>query len=197
MSPRAANTREQIIDRARELLQTRGLDGFSYRDISTHLGIKNAAVHYHFPSKTDLGLALVQEFTDEIRKDIEMAAQRGIPPAMQLEVYFNRAEREVEEGWCICPFGALAASYERLPEDVQTAVDELRKLVHGWLGTTLQSGRKLGLFRFDGSADAKAVQIAAALQGARQLSQMVGCNVVRAVIDQYRQELYVSADEDD
>ena len=46
------DTREQIVDTALQLLMQRGVNGFSYRDISEPLGIKNAAVHYHFPSKT-------------------------------------------------------------------------------------------------------------------------------------------------
>ena len=55
----ASNTREQIINKAAQLMLQRGLNGFSYRDISEPLGVKNAAIHYHFPSKADLVLALI------------------------------------------------------------------------------------------------------------------------------------------
>ena len=54
---RISDTRAQIMDRAGHLLMSRGFNGFSYRDISSFLGIKNAAVHYHFRSKADLALA--------------------------------------------------------------------------------------------------------------------------------------------
>ena len=46
---RTSDTREQIIDRASELMMQRGFNGFSYSDISAPLGVKNAAIHYHFP----------------------------------------------------------------------------------------------------------------------------------------------------
>ena len=65
---RATDTREQIMDRAAQLLMSRGYKGFSYRDISSHLGVKNAAVHYHFPAKTDLALALIEEYRQVLRK---------------------------------------------------------------------------------------------------------------------------------
>ncbi|MCJ7815695.1 MAG: TetR/AcrR family transcriptional regulator, partial [Xanthomonadales bacterium] len=56
-----SNTREQIIDKAFQLMLQRGMNGFSYRDISEPLGVKNAAIHYHFPNKTDLIKALIDE----------------------------------------------------------------------------------------------------------------------------------------
>ena len=58
---RLSDTREQIMDRAADLLMSHGFNGFSYSDISSYLGVKNAAVHYHFPAKTDLALALIDE----------------------------------------------------------------------------------------------------------------------------------------
>jgi len=64
---RMTDTREQIMDRAAQLLMSRGYNGFSYRDISSHLGVKNAAVHYHFPVKADLAVALVEEHRQLLR----------------------------------------------------------------------------------------------------------------------------------
>ena len=55
------NTKEQIVDTALQLLMQRGMNGFSYSDISEPLGIKNAAVHYHFPSKAKLIRTLIRE----------------------------------------------------------------------------------------------------------------------------------------
>ena len=63
---RLIDTRDQIMDRAAHLLMSRGFNGFSYRDISAHLGVKNAAIHYHFPAKKDLALALVDEYRKEL-----------------------------------------------------------------------------------------------------------------------------------
>ena len=64
----ATNTRDQIIDRAFQLMLQKGLNGFSYRDISEPMGVKNAAIHYHFPNKMDLVKALIDENHQVLRR---------------------------------------------------------------------------------------------------------------------------------
>ena len=56
------DTRERILDEAERLMGARGYSGFSYQDISRPLGIRNAAIHYHFPAKADLGLAVIERY---------------------------------------------------------------------------------------------------------------------------------------
>ncbi|HEU4554463.1 MAG TPA: TetR/AcrR family transcriptional regulator, partial [Chitinophaga sp.] len=56
----ADNTREKIIELADHLIRTKGFNAFSYADISAPLAIKNAAVHYHFPTKADLGISVIE-----------------------------------------------------------------------------------------------------------------------------------------
>src|SRR5882672_12243087 len=62
-NPRS-DTGEQILDLAEALIQTRGYSAFSYQDISDALGIRKASIHYHFPSKTDLGIAVVDRYVE-------------------------------------------------------------------------------------------------------------------------------------
>src|ERR1700752_4371873 len=57
---RGRDTRQEILNAAEDLLQRRGYNAFSYHHIAVQLGVRNAAIHYHFPSKEDLGVALVQ-----------------------------------------------------------------------------------------------------------------------------------------
>ena len=66
---RVGNTREQIMQRAEALLLQKGFNGFSYRDISAPMGVKNAAIHYHFPTKGDLGVALIEKYHSKLRSD--------------------------------------------------------------------------------------------------------------------------------
>ena len=68
--PRRTDTRSRILDVAEDLLQDRGFNGFSYKDVAGALGIRNAAVHYHFPAKADLGVELVER----ARTDVDRAA---------------------------------------------------------------------------------------------------------------------------
>ncbi|MDP2026901.1 TetR/AcrR family transcriptional regulator [Sulfuriferula sp.] len=41
------------------MVQRRGFNDFSYADIANEVGIRKASLHHHFPTKTDLGLALI------------------------------------------------------------------------------------------------------------------------------------------
>ena len=58
----AKGTRDQILDLAENLLLDKGFNGFSYKHIAEQLGVKNAAIHYYFPAKSDLGTALVERY---------------------------------------------------------------------------------------------------------------------------------------
>ncbi|WP_181919204.1 TetR/AcrR family transcriptional regulator [Alkalilimnicola ehrlichii] len=64
---RSRNTRQQILVAAEDLLLTRGFQGFSYHHIAERLGVRNAAIHYYFPSKNDLGLALLRRHREHFR----------------------------------------------------------------------------------------------------------------------------------
>ena len=71
-----ATTREQLLAAAADLLQRVGYASFSFRDLADAVGIRAASVHYHFPTKADLGLALVDWF--RAQSDPQMAALCGL-----------------------------------------------------------------------------------------------------------------------
>ena len=58
--------KDQILEVATELVQTRGYNAFSYQDLSDRLGITKASIHHHFPSKEDLGIAVAEKYRAEV-----------------------------------------------------------------------------------------------------------------------------------
>jgi len=56
---RAAATRERILDAARQVLATEGLERFTTRRVADLAEISHGMVHYHFDDKRDLILALI------------------------------------------------------------------------------------------------------------------------------------------
>jgi len=83
------DTRKLILDTAEELLLTRSFSAFSYSNIASALGVKNAAIHYHFPSKTDLGVALVARFRRRFQRDFPNGfGRRGISSCRGLDAGF-------------------------------------------------------------------------------------------------------------
>ena len=47
------SVREQLLAHALELIQRRGYNGFSYRDLAELVGVKTSSIHYYFPYSGD------------------------------------------------------------------------------------------------------------------------------------------------
>lgn len=189
---RLNDTRELIMDRAAELLTSRGFNGFSYRDISSHLGVKNAAIHYHFPAKTDLAIALVDEYRRLLRKGTSEFMAYGGSALEQLEGFFAFSTKQCHIGRCICPFGAFSVDYSELPEDVREATRSFMDESIKWLTKVMEVGRNAGEFNFEGDARSKGLTVLAGLQGARQLARIHGMDLMDDVVKQLRQDLGIS-----
>ena len=61
MNATTSVTRQTLLVIAARLLELVGYNGFSFRDLALRAKITTASVHYHFPTKGDLGLALVNQ----------------------------------------------------------------------------------------------------------------------------------------
>ena len=191
--PRAANTRDQIIDTAFQLMLQRGINGFSYRDISEPLGIKNAAIHYHFPNKMDLVKALLHENHQVLRKGTAEFMAYGGPARPQLEGMFAFVLHQYGCGRPICMVGALAIDYDELDEDIKKANDRFMKDSLAWLTKVMETGREQGEFSFNGDPMLKATTILATVQGARQMARVHGQEYLGRIFDQIRTDLGIES----
>jgi TetR/AcrR family transcriptional repressor of nem operon len=190
---RISNTRDQIMDRAAELLMSRGFNGFSYRDISSHLGVKNAAVHYHFPAKTDLALALIDEYRKTLRRNTSEFMAYGGSALQQMEGFFAFTTKQCHLGRCICPFGAFSIDYGELSDDIRKATSDFMDETLMWLTQVLEVGREQDEFKFKGEARPRALSIISALQGARQIARISDSAILADVISQVRMDLGLTA----
>jgi TetR/AcrR family transcriptional repressor of nem operon len=185
----STSTREQIVDKAFELMLQRGLNGFSYRDIAEPLGIKNAAIHYHFPNKMDLIKALIEENVQTLRRSTSEFMAYGGPARPQLEGLFRYTLQQCNCGRPICMVGALAVDYDELPDDIKAANDRFMRDTRKWLTRVLEVGREQQEFTFAGEARIKAISILATIQGARQLARIHGADILEDLFQQIRLEL--------
>ncbi|WP_199152772.1 TetR/AcrR family transcriptional regulator [Chromobacterium sp. ASV23] len=164
------DTRKRILDLAEELLLTRGFNGFSYQHISSELGVRNAAIHYHFPKKNDLGVALIQRYRRRFQRFIEQQADWGA--AEQLESYFGLSDQYYQQRKQICPSGIFSTEFQTLPEDMRQEaaafIDEMRQ----WAVAIVRKGREAGAMRYAGTPEAVGMLLFAALQGGLQLARI-------------------------
>ncbi len=183
------NTREQIIETAHQLMLQRGYNGFSYKDISKPLGVKNAAIHYHFPCKADLVRELIRENHELLKQMTGEFMAYGGEARPQLEGLFAFTVQQCGCGRPICIIGALAVDYEDLPEDIKAANEAFISDSTSWLSRVLELGREQGELEFNGDPEIKAMLIMASIQGLRQIARFHGTGVFAKAFDQIRIDL--------
>ena len=164
------DTKKRILDMAEMLLLTRGFNAFSYQHISSSLGVKNAAIHYHYPKKNHLGVAVIQRYRRRFQRFVD--AQAGLSSVAQLEAYFALSIRYYDQDQQICPSGILSAEYHVLPEDMQTEAAAFVAEMRDWAVQILREGQVRGELQFAGTPPAMAAVMFAALQGALQLARL-------------------------
>ena len=183
------DTREAILNAAEELLQRRGYNAFSYQHIAVQLGIRNAAIHYHFPGKEDLGVALVRRFRQRFR-DWALSVE-PLPDAWaRLQAFIDSyAAYLTLEDMPICPIGVLGAEFGAIPEPMRQEARLFLREHYEWLSDTLQQGREDGSLQFEGDARGRAVAVGATLQGAVQIARMAGAMRFHQVVDELSVDL--------
>lgn len=167
------HTSQQILDIAQRLVQTRGFNAFSYADIASALSVSKASLHYHFASKADLGVRLIERYEESFQRALAAIDLEGGNAATKLRRYIDLYSQVLaEERMCLC--GMLAAEFVTLPKPMQTALDSYFKLNERWLMNVLEEGYASGGLRFEGSAVESAQFIIGSLEGSMMLARSNG-----------------------
>jgi TetR/AcrR family transcriptional repressor of nem operon len=160
-----AGTANRILDAAEALAQTRGFNGFSYAHIAKQLGITTASLHYHFPSKAQLGEALIKRYAERFASALEEIDGGEADARDKLAAYAALYSGVLDDGrMCLC--GMLAAEYETLPKAMGNAIVRFFDANHAWLTHVLAQGRTDETLKFDGDPGEGAQVILGGLEGA-------------------------------
>lgn len=173
----SSGTAELILDAAERRAQRLGFNGFSYADVAGELGVTAASIHYHFPSKADLGERMIERYTARLLQSFADFDKDFSDPWRRLQAYVGLYEVLVSENkLCLCCM--LAAEHQTLPEMMQERLREFFDLDTRWVAAQITATKNAG-----GSSEAQAA--AAALIGALQGAALVaranqGVNSFRA-----------------
>jgi len=161
----ATDMKQVILDAARPMVQARGYNALSFRDLAAAVGIKSASIHYHFPTKGDLGAALARAYIEDL-----VAVLDSLPTAPESRSETFRLYTDIfrqplmrDNRMCLC--GILAAEYRDLPLEVQTEVTRFADLNIAWLTQMLPAPAD------DAARRAKALALFAALEGAQLIAR--------------------------
>lgn len=173
-------TQQAIIALADRLIREKGYNDFSYRDIAVAMGIRNAAIHYYFPAKSDLGVAVIRE---EIAKIALCKEQyKDLSGIMQLKKLVEIFSRYGKEGM-ICLQGSLTSDYPTLPFLMQEKVKEMSTTILDWATVCLEKARRERDLNFQGSAGDRALLVISSLLSSLLLSRVLGNQVFRRMTD--------------
>jgi TetR/AcrR family transcriptional repressor of nem operon len=190
-SKQRSDTARHILDLAETLIQTRGYSAFSYQDIADALGITKASIHYHFASKTELGIAVIDRYAEQFGTALAALAQDRSKSSMELlDCYAGPYLQFAATPDRVCLCGALAGEMMVLPPEMRERVDGFFKAHQIWLADILERGAMRGEFTLPAPADKTARLVFGALQGALLVRRTTGdTSQLRDVVEVLKAQL--------
>ena len=148
--------KDKILTAAEKRVRSAGFSEMSFRDLANDVGIKSASVHYHFPTKPDLGEALVTRYADRFKAELVKIDLDDLQTALDGFVALYSDALVLNESICLC--AVMGAEALGLPENVNQRTKAFFQMNKTWLvGLLTKHGVK--------NADDIASLIVAALEG--------------------------------
>ncbi len=181
-------TREKIIQLGESLILTKGYNAFSYQSISKELGIKNAAVHYYFPTKANLGTSIVRTSAQRFEEMVDNMNTMKFDEWKQLDTFIKiyiKSHRENK----LCILGSMGPDFNTLNEVTQKELVKMTDMILTWLTSLLKNGRNNNIFNFKGEAKIKATIILSSLMASLQLSRILNDIDYKSICQALKDEL--------
>ena len=132
-----SETAARILDVAERMARQGGYNAFSFRDIAKEIGVKSASIHYHFPTKEDLGEAMVRRYTDRFMD--ALGASDEAEPVDMLVRYVEVYRDALIEQQLMCLCGMFGAEIAKLPDPVSARTQEFFQRNLDWLDAVFQA----------------------------------------------------------
>lgn len=178
------DTRQQILAAARKMVQARGYLALSFRDLAEAVGVKSSSVHYHFPTKGDLGAELARQYTAELEAYLAELLTSDADQSSCIRKYTDVFRQPLinENRMCMC--GIMAAEHSDLPVEVRHEVDKFTDANVRWLVEVLRRQQPEADLA---STQSRALAIFAAIEGAQLVARGRGdIAVFDHTLDAYR-----------
>mgnify|MGYP003385842177 CR=1 FL=1 len=167
--PTGRPIRNELLETARTLIQTRGISVFSYGALAASAGIKAPSIHHHFPRKDQLVAEIAAQYRDEFADLLHtIEATSAIDRIVEYAELYAATARAGRS--CLC--GAIAAEWSSVGEPVRDVVDAFFAEQVEWLRDCVADGQRRGEIRVQGVDPATfARTLFAHLQGSMLLAR--------------------------
>lgn len=179
----SSDSREKILAAAKLVAQAHGYSGLNFRDLAEDVGIRAASIYYHFPSKTDLAVAVAKRYWEGAAAFLDTLLAESPDPASALRRYPEtfRWALENDNRMCLCSF--MSAEFDDLPEPVKKEVQIFADINVAWLSKVLSAAKVVR----PKESEARARAIYAAVSGAQLMARSRSdLSLYDALIKDYR-----------
>ncbi|MEM7436905.1 MAG: TetR/AcrR family transcriptional regulator [Myxococcota bacterium] len=168
-----SKTQTSILDVAQALSQTRGFNGFSYRDVADRIGIRAASIHHHFRTKGDLGVAMTERYRVGFM-DAVADLEANVSDPVELLQGFARLFMSTLESGRMCLCGTLAVEFETLDAAMQSEVKAFFRDNERWLARVFGRAQEEGRLSSTDSPERLATSFFSTLEGAMMSARALG-----------------------
>jgi TetR/AcrR family transcriptional repressor of nem operon len=165
------DTRTAILDVAQDMVQRMSISGVSFQELANRVGIKKGSLYYHFESKDDLAVALLERSTSQMKESFVLGLSKG--PLERLNYFLNIFLLHIIPAEKLCPGGAFAGEWGKLSSPVKAQVNRLVEAQVQGVSEILIEGIQTGAFNDHGQTVEELAQwIIASVQGALLTSRI-------------------------
>ncbi len=161
-------TRELLLQAAFDEIHRKGFQAASVSKILADTGLTKGALYHHFPNKTALGYAVVDELvTDEIKERWLAPLENQDDPITALRTLLQEAGKSLkpEDIMLGCPLNNLAQEMSPVDEGFRKRINHIYNVWRGGIAQALMRGQANGAVRTDIQPGDAAAFIVAAMEG--------------------------------
>jgi len=165
-----STSKEKVIDSAQALFHSNGFQSTSIDDILEETGVTKSNLYYHFKSKEELGLFILEKRIVEYEKKFlsDTLGNTSISPEQRLKNYYKKVTKYHRDLNCRngCPFGNLALEMSDTNEKFRLRLSQFFDHWQKVIELCIRDGVKQKQFRDDISPKTISQLILSHLEGA-------------------------------
>lgn len=175
-APSRQTTRDVVLQHAADLILEKGFRATSISDVLERAGLQKGSFYYYFPSKEDLGVAVLERWTVELRAHLLdfLTAPEGPPPLDRITTTLDGFVAEMGTSGCRggCPFGNLAIELADVHEGFRSRLSAAFRSLSDAYAALLDQARGRGELRADADARSLADFLVASIEGGILLAKV-------------------------
>ncbi len=162
------DTRTKILFAAYKEIHLNGFQSASLNNILAHTGVTKGALYHHFPNKTELGYAVIEEvIADRIFKSFIQPLNAEGGSIDNLILLIQQAGdafslRDIQLG---CPLSGLAQEMSPIDEGFRIRLNNIYELWHQAIVKLIENGLESGEINTSVKPEQVAVMVVATMEG--------------------------------